>query len=361
MIRTINRTSRPKAARMGIVMTSLSFLAWCLLLGTTQPEMLSVSSTRTSTSIQKTKRQAPSYCQWSPTNSTDCETMISKLVAARDNPRRVLLLGDSTMGPDFLFQSLRSSLMGGVCPARYDCRAKEARRCNNNGLFGLDTVDEWRPPIFGEGPVNKNSPFCTDCTGCKSTFLECRSKETPSSHTSCEAAANHFYGGYLAVEFARDVEMQSANYATTQENLFKSYIPQYWNAPALVQDFGKPVCIVGTGFHDMVIPGVTFGVFLENVHWYLSLLQSECSLILWLANSAPGPGFKYYQTRKKTLRWNEGVRRLLRRNFSEIGFVDVYAASLDVPHRDHLHLAAEWYKSLAKLFNPQQWYSVSAS
>ena len=106
--------------------------------------------------------------------------------------------------------------------------------------------------------------------------------------------------------------------------------------------------------------------FLDNVQWYLSMLQYECSMILWLANTAPTADATYNDTRsntvktypqnqkKNTLEWNEGVRNLIatRRNFTEIGFVDVYRASLNASHLDHIHMERDWYSNLAKFIYP---------
>ena len=315
----------------------------------------------------KTRVSAP-YCEWSPENHTDCKSMIADLVCERAAeeggiiPRRVLFLGDSTMGPGFLFKYLNRLATTNTCPQRYNCTSKEAMLCNNNGIFDLDVPEQWNPPKSGEGPVT-TSPFCTDCMGCKSTFMECQILQ---SNLTCSKPKPMYYGGYLTVEFARDVEIQSSQYSTTQENLIKSYIPRKWNTPDLINDFNKPVCVVGTGFHDIIVPTITLNVFLENVQWYLSMLRSECSLILWLANTAPSANNTYLhlrsntwrtypQTQNNTLEWNEGVRDLIRRNFTEIGFVDVYKASLEEPHQDHIHMKRAWYSSLANLFYPPNW------
>ena len=331
----------------------------------------------------------PYYCEYSPENMTSCKSMISNMICKIDRankqeegmipvplppprPRRVLFLGDSTMGPGFLFKYLKSLLATpkNTCPQKYNCTYKEGSNCNNNELFDLDvlTRKQWIPPKFNEGPVNR-SPFCTDCLGCKTTMLECQILQ---QNQTCHKPM--YYGGYMTVEFARDVEIQSNQYMTTQENLIKSYIPNKWNTPDLIQDFNKPVCVVGTGFHDIMIPTITFNVFLENVQWYLSMLQKECSITLWLANTAPTADATYNHTRSNTIRtypqnqnntleWNEGVRDLLQRNknFSEIGFVDVYKASLNALHQDHIHMSRDWYSNLAKLFIPSDWSTTTTT
>ena len=58
----------------------------------------------------------------------------------------------------------------------------------------------------------------------------------------------------------------------------------------MVKLWGKPVCVIGTGFHDMKLLLTTelFNLdrFVENVEWYSNLMKDECSQMIWLSNTA---------------------------------------------------------------------------
>ena len=124
-----------------------------------------------------------------------------------------------------------------------------------------------------------------------------------------------------------------------------------------MEAFGKPDCFVSVGFHDILVPSVTLDVYLENIEWYLRLLQPHCSQIIWISMTAPRSNH-YLQTKAKTLTWNEGARQSLAKRFSgnsnkdnsynhkPIAFVDVYHASNGFPSRDNIHMSPEWYEAL---------------
>ena len=120
-------------------------------------------------------------CTWSPDSNTECQRVLSSFLCPSDKPskvgRRVLLMGDSTMGPYYLFLYLQSLLLkegqrriSYACPDRYRCSFEFAQRCRNNAMFGLEYPENntWVPPDFEnnyEGPIANGleNPFCTDC------------------------------------------------------------------------------------------------------------------------------------------------------------------------------------------------------
>jgi hypothetical protein len=163
------------------------------------------------------------------------------------------------------------------------------------------------------------------------------------------------YGGFIKAEFARDVEMQSAEFITSQENI-AAFINTAYNSKGLVRDWGKPVCLASTAHHDAAIPNITQEIYLTNVEWYIRVLKPHCEYIIWLGATAPAdviPG-EYPQTLNLTRDWNTGVRELLERKTDlNAVFVDIFVASQqDGAHRpdDNLHLAYAWYSAMASFF-----------
>lgn len=130
---------------------------------------------------------------------------------------------------------------------------------------------------------------------------------------------------------------------------------------------------MGAGIHDAGLATLTKDVYIDNVRWYLSLLQQVCSLIFWTANAAPeqaAPSRVGRQYINQTREWNEAVRHLLANEFNRnhtstsgvrvgsslaaVAFIDVFEASLGKPHRDNIHMSPDWYYNLSALFHPEK-------
>jgi hypothetical protein len=165
---------------------------------TTAPDLSSNETdsgeaTKTPSTLQGERR--PLSCTWSPNStSSECDSLLSSLVCSTNNVnaqpklgRRVLIMGDSTMGPNFLFRSVRSvSDLAGAqnkifsrCADRYTCQPTYAERCRNNALFGLEYPENnaWTPPDVvhhAEGPAANGlqNHFCTDCVSFLTAVLQ---------------------------------------------------------------------------------------------------------------------------------------------------------------------------------------------
>ena len=313
--------------------------------------------------------------------------------------RRWLLLGDSTVFR--LFLQLRPHLMMDTVKqfteyrstqqrclhqtvdtttknfrSDFHCTHIHAGRCNTMEQFHLPrlpTIQKWQLPDFaiGEGPMKfgYDHPYCTDCDGCDSHILSCTISNNDDvidnkvmeqcqrnhNNNSDSVAASYIgpsYGGYLSVEFARDVELQTVTYRTTQENFLSMYIANEWNKPIAIHEFGRPICVVSTGHHDVAVPNITLHVYLQNVQWYLELLIQQCDYILWISNNCPATD-NYHQTIRGTNEWNIGVRDLLLRSKanrsirSKIFYMDIFNASQTWAHDDNIHMSQTWYKLLS--------------
>ena len=119
--------------------------------------------------------------------------------------------------------------------------------------------EEWVPPDITNliGPKNHgyHYPFCKDCGSCRTEYHDCSrlvlGTDLISSTTddaTCKQNGRQVYGGYFSHDFARDVELQTAEFLYTQEN-YAAFIDRTWNTQELLQDWGKPICVIRNGMH----------------------------------------------------------------------------------------------------------------
>jgi hypothetical protein len=278
---------------------------------------------------------------------------------------RWIFAGDSTMYRLFhdspLHENLIQTFYKPPCP-NYSCHTLKAGRCQTGKFFDITTtrvVEHWQPPNTNnqtEGPVGYglDHPYCKDCMACDSVLLHC----LPDFPSSCKRRMIPT-GGYLSVEYARDVEVQSTSYRSTQEH-FAKYLEPRWNTPiaGVVRDLGRPVCVVSTGIHDAKIPNINLNDYISNVKDYIRLLTGPCAHLVWLGNTSPETN-DYVQTKEQTERWNQAVLDLLRsndplwnnnKNMSvSSSFVGVFEASTVVPHADNIHMNHGWYNTLGTM------------
>jgi hypothetical protein len=222
----------------------------------------------------------------------------------------------------------------------------------------------WTHPnlTIGEGPCKfgLENPYCNDLAGGHSRFITCRriKRISPQQRKESGSVANNkktepvfTYGGYFSVEFSRDVELQTPEFRTTQENV-AAYISKTFNTDALVEDFGKPICVANTGVHDAMIPNITLAKYVTNVEWYLHLLKAQCRHVIWISTTAPATN-KFIQTSKQTKEWDAAVKQMISASTTlrpVTSFVDVFSASARTKHADNIHMTQQWYNALGNLF-----------
>jgi hypothetical protein len=213
-------------------------------------------------------------------------------------------------------------------------------RCDVIDKINLTRTHKWTPPRKGaEGPAayGLTHPFCTDCSGCQSEIFS-------GNRAKLVSAGDCMVQNYVAMEFARDVEMQSKQGLTTQESY--TYV--------LAQSLPSDVCVVSAGFHDMAIPEITDKTFVSNTKWYLGLLQQVCKHIIWIESSATVDNTKYAQRTDRLSRWNDMVVALLERE-SQVNpvfsVVRLLGASRQVKHLDNIHMDKSWYRALNYLIS----------
>jgi hypothetical protein len=243
----------------------------------------------------------------------------------------------------------------------FSCKKHLGSRCNLNRVFGVPyrSGRQWSPPNYtlGEGPVTygRNNPYCSDCTGCDSELIVCTNLTTdPACPDS--ALKTLYYGGFISMEFARDVKMQSPNFGTSQENIALLVLNSTkWNQDLILSSFGPTACIIGAGFHDMGVPNITLSIYIYNVKWYLRLLHPTCGHFIWVANTAPAASTQHLHSQgsNRTLEWNTAVRYMLESTpdfMHKSSFMDVFNASISFPHADNIHMHPTWYRALGSTF-----------
>ena len=119
--------------------------------------------------------------------------------------KHVAILGDSQMN----HVALRLSKLLGNCT-----RVKTGSRCGEgSGYLGLGNISssDFVHPGPSEGPVSYGlqnlGSQCRDCNICEAKLFECKD------------GLHSMKVEYIAVEFSRDVSLQSSLYRTTQENV----------------------------------------------------------------------------------------------------------------------------------------------
>ncbi len=307
--------------------------------------------------------------------------------------RRYVIFGDSTVYRLYAYTHLRALLMdksvemyktqrtGSTCdsPLSLQCRRIAADRCSRMEQIRLIPVANTSRVLpdflLAQGPISFGitNPSCTDCRGCDTKLMSCSAKSTsPAGKTNATCRSETYlqqlrnnrgiytgaaYGGFLSVEFARDVELQTTRYTTTQENLVHQFLGLEFNTVTLMNEFGKPICIVNSGQHDIAIPNVTLNAFLDNIVWYMDLLSTQCDYIIFISNNCPLTD-KYLQTKELVYEWNMGIRKSILLPTNDIGetedrwrdkifFLDIFNASITYEHLDNIHMAKSWYVALA--------------
>lgn len=277
--------------------TDISASASSMIYHTHQPTANEIINSSSGNPLSTSSRWT---CSWFPAEHSSCDEMLTIRLQQTGNSQkgteevkrpqrqRWIFLGDSTMKRLFDRSALKHHLILEAhkknkkkCLGRVTCKEHQQKdRCNMNSVYGLPYAEEWivpDPNLF-EGPVKygseRGNEYCSDCSGCQTQFLECSFYSAARESINC-GDHKRIYGGYMTMEFAKDREMQTPDYGYTQENI-ASYISQIWNTPELVRDWGKPICVLGDGNHDILLEGITRDDFLKNVLFLFNTFQPVC-------------------------------------------------------------------------------------
>ena len=195
--------------------------------------------------------------------------------------KRVVILGDSQAyraarylvsaiaGCPFDFKWPLPPCIADLCPL-----IKQGARCFNGKAFY--SLQPPRKPIHIPVSGKAQPPQCTDCLYCNPFVAQC-----PNSTVQIE---------FYPIEFSRDGEVQSTQFATTQENVVGKYLPS----------MGTPdLLLFNVGLHDA--GRVSNSAFARNLERYASLvaalMQQQCKgwplYVLTTAVYAPFQKQKY--------------------------------------------------------------------
>lgn len=153
------------------------------------------------------------------------------------------------------------------------------------------------------------------------------------------------------MEFAKEVELQTPEFQTKQENI-AAYIDRVWNtAEELLKDWGKAVCVLSAGNHDMVIANITTVEYIQNVKFMLTNMMDSCVHMIWLGSTADIKDYQeHIQTKEKMkLMWYVSVKKMIEVEptlHCMMSFIDFHNASLTHALEDHIHMDQNWYKLL---------------
>jgi len=299
--------------------------------------------------VQNRDNRPKNVCTWEP-NTTECFTMLSEQLLLKNASetsntqqlvsKRWVFLGDSTMR--YLYSHIETIQTNEAAIHWCKCQTIKAPTCNMYEAFGLTKkIGNWTPPTqYLEGPIDYGlaEPHCQDCFRCHSMLFHC--ERIPCNYTSTS---------YISVEFARDVEMQTE---LEQTNTTQESVARYLQNKECLKD--PFICVVNTGIHDMLILDSDGDTFVENVAWYVTLIQPCCRHLIWIQLTAILDDEAYRQRNWVIELWNSKVQTLLQgdrfHNWTTV--VDPYTVSMTWPHNDNVHLNQSYYEAFSALFSP---------
>lgn len=279
--------------------------------------------------------QQNNYCEIdSKDNNMQCRRVLGQ--SALTSKPHWHFFGDSQMAT-MAKMLLKSHYPYKVTIKRGAIRTKD--RCALLKYFNMKKSDVWIQPdeIRLQGPESygKINPFCSDMNGWGPFMIG-------DGKRSLE---------FLNVEFAQDVEIQTATTSTTQE------------AAALYLKNDRKedhVCVVNAGLHDQAVlksPDTPQDQFVNNVKSYLKLLESVCGRIVWVGITEVQElnPTKNLQRNAISLKWNEQVYSMIASTFPNNSFIiDVWNESVAAPFKgegtNNIHYEDPYYESFATLF-----------
>ena len=247
--------------------------------------------------------------------------------------QQVLFMGDSTMFR--LWREARAFQNGEPLLSKIITTG----RCNWLRSFGIKPSKVWRKPNpKKEGPAlyGLENPWCTDCSGCSSYVVFPKGKKLKQ-----KILGTHFLTmDYIAVEFARDVEMQSVYGNTTQETLSRYLQLQFKT---------YSVCVLNEGIHDQRLHGFMAEDYVLNVMELLELFVPVCLNIIWIEMTAPRGDEDKPQTKVITQEWNIALYSYLNNHrHPNVSLMRVFNQSLKAMHKDNVHMHQSWYEEMAR-------------
>jgi hypothetical protein len=276
----------------------------------------------TTNNIVNTRR----YCAWGETLS-ECQSVFAPSLKSKP---QWFFLGDSNMW--LMYDRLRKRKV----KTGWKQTKRQHGRCNHTEYYGLENPAVWVYPDHskGEGPVGccgkPMIPHCSDLHWAFNMRIEKKARMME----------------FLVVEFARDVETQTASTKTTQETVAK-YLQQNYETK-------KTVCVANTMLHDIAIPGISLEVFISNLNDYIGLLERSCGIVIWVSTISSRDLEEYQQRIARLQKWNEAVIAMLNKSYPDVLILDVWQKTVSMGwngHADNMHMTTDYYLELAKFFD----------
>ena len=258
-------------------------------------------------------------------------------------PLRLVMLGDSMMSrtiPEVVRQLEAVLQEQGVCKL-----ISTGARCGEaSSILGLELPSSNRTITAGhilpgpnEGPTlyGAENPGCRDCSGCDAVFYKCAELRID----------------FIAVEWARDVELQTSRFNTTQEVVTKEHFVK--DPPDLI--------IFNTGAHDLhLVPQREWVPYKTNLKWYAELLLSRNCHLFFVTSThiqdalVPSP-YNLHTTNQNIQHANCIAMTIMAELW--IPYLDAYQMSSgDYPisvHTDGIHFDTVYYQQLSRVILQQ--------
>ncbi len=251
--------------------------------------------------------------------------------------KRIVLLGDSMMARTVeAVAELLGHALGQPCQL-----TREGDRCGEaTGVLGLQ-APEWSSsngnghiePGPGEGPAvfGLGHPGCRDCSGCTAHFYSCGT----------------FRLDFITVEWARDVELQSRRYNTTQEVVVKEHFGL--DPPSLV--------VFNTGVHDLqLVPQHGWQPYSTHLRWYAAMLLAQHVPLVYVTTASIDetlvPEEHRHHTSENNIKRANKIASSIMQEL-RISYLDTFPLSSGgypkTLHLDAVHFSSEYYQAIAQI------------
>lgn len=217
--------------------------------------------------------------------------------------------------------------------------------CDVLEYMGMSRSAAWVPPTPGsnEGPARfgLQHPFCQDCDYCAPVQLQCLAGESSNRSRFIDLDVE-----YVPMLFTTDRVLQSTEGATTQDTIAAYLRKRTPRADAI---------IMNTGTHELEdFHGMQAEDYVQRVRGNLKRLHGSAKLIIWiLTNSQLKSAFSVgtqAEWNEKIAAWNEAVRAMIVKEFSDVFILDVFKMSqMNNMRIDNVHMVPSYYVAEAQM------------
>ena len=162
----------------------------------------------------------------------------------------------------------------------------------------------------------------------------------------CNGCLNGLYScGDKTVEFIKVYDAPDKMLANLKTNLTKFEL-----FTAYLSKFPKDVCVANSGMWDLR-KNITGERYATDVKSYITMLSLNCNRIIWISINAVLGDKKFKQSNDKILAWNKLVENMLRKDYPNVGYIDLYPMSVQKDyHVDNVHMKTVYYDKEASFF-----------